>query len=296
MVQDTSIIKEKILSFLRAKGPGLPVHISGEIKSNILFSSAFLSELVSEKRIKMSNMRVGSSPVYYVPGQEYLLERFSQHLKSKEKEAFILLREKKFLVDSMQQPAIRVALREIRDFALPFKHGEEIIWRYFLIPESEFKKKEAEKEIKIEIPVELKKDIIKETVKEPVKEVQKEKEKPLDIFKKTTEKKKTKRKPQPKEKFFEKVKESLSQKSIQLKDIESFSKNEIMLRVIDNGEEKILIAYNKKKISDNDIIKAHKKVSDKGLPYMLLSLSEPSKKTSELLRAMKDLSSIKGLK
>ena len=111
MVQDTSIIKNKILSFLRTRGPSLPVHVSTDIKSTILFTSAFLSELVSEKKVKISNMRVGSSPIYFIPGQEQLLERFSDNLKSKEKEAFLLLKEKKFLRDSIQHPAIRVAAR-----------------------------------------------------------------------------------------------------------------------------------------------------------------------------------------
>ena len=137
--QDTSQIKEKILFTLRRRGPCLPVHIASEIETSILFASAFLSELFSEKKTKMSYMKIGSSSLYFIPGQEYLLEKFSYHLKSKERDAFELLINHKFLVDSKQDPAIRVALRAIRDFAIPFKQGEEIIWRYFTIPESEFK-------------------------------------------------------------------------------------------------------------------------------------------------------------
>ena len=49
MVKDTSEIKEKILSILKRRGPSLPVHIAKEIESSMLFTSAFLSELVSEK-------------------------------------------------------------------------------------------------------------------------------------------------------------------------------------------------------------------------------------------------------
>jgi len=297
MVQDTAQIKENILRFLILHGPSLPVHMAGEIKSSILFTSAFLSELVSEKKVKMSNMRVGSSPVYFLPGQENALEKFSEHLKSKEKEAFILLKEKNFLRDSAQQPAIRVALREIRDFALPFKSQGEIIWRYFLSPESEYTPREPvkeEKPIKTEVK-EIKKEVIEE-------------EKPLDIFTKTKEKPKAepkgkkiesrikKPKAKQKEKFFGRIKEFLGEKAIELKDIENFTKNEIILRVIHNSQEKILVAFNKKKITDNDMIKAHKKALDSGLPYMLLGLSEPTKKTSDLVKAMKDLSSIHGLK
>ncbi|MFC1682475.1 hypothetical protein ACFL0X_02575, partial [Nanoarchaeota archaeon] len=72
--------------------------------------------------------RVGSSPVYFLEGQERGLEGFSNHLKSKEKEAFDLLKEKKFLGDSEIEPAIRVALRAIKDFAVPFERDGKVIW------------------------------------------------------------------------------------------------------------------------------------------------------------------------
>jgi len=270
-------IKDDILAVLRAKGPSLPVHIAAEIKSNTLFTSAFLSELVSEKKIKMSNMRVGSSPIYFLSGQEAKLEKFAEHLKSKEKEAFLLLKEKNFLIDSLQQPAIRVALREIKDFALPFKSQEGLVWRYFLTPESEFKKTEI---------------IAK---KEPIEETQKT-EMLVEIpIKSTTKRKKSRRIGLQKEKFFSKIKEFLARRSIELKDIESFTNNEIILRVLDHNQEKILVAYNKRKITDNDIIKAYKKTAIFKLPYLIVGLNEPSKKSSELLKALKDLSSIHGL-
>ena len=157
--QDTTEIKEKILLILREKGPGLPVHIASETGLSPLFAAAFLSELVSEKKIKISHMKVGNSPVYFLPGQEYLLERFTGHLKSKEKDAFMLLKEKKFLKDSEQHPAIRVALRSIRDFAIPFKKADEIFWRYFSVPETEVKVKEKPKPKK---PKEKELDIFEE--------------------------------------------------------------------------------------------------------------------------------------
>ena len=97
--QDTSGIKENILSYIKQRGPSLPVHIAKITGLSILFSSAFLSELLSERKVKISNMRVGSSPIYYIPGQENQLENFSRHLNTKEKEAFTLLQDKKILKD-----------------------------------------------------------------------------------------------------------------------------------------------------------------------------------------------------
>ena len=277
--QDTTEIKEKIISILRRNGPGLPVHIARGIESNTLFTSAFLSELASEKRIKISYMKVGNSPLYYLSGQEQLLEKFSHHLKSREKEAFTLLKGKKIIKDSEQEPAIRIALREIKDFAIPFKKDEEIFCRYFAIPITEFK-----------------------MVEKPKKIEQKKAEKTLGIFDtsekeetKRTQKKKISKTSQKERNFFNKVKEFLSEKSIGLMDIISFSRNEILLRVKDSGGEKIVVAYNKKRLSDNDIIKAEKKSAEFNLPYMILSLGEPLKKVRELILAVKNLHSIEKL-
>ena len=287
-MQDPNDIKERIISVLRSKGPSLPVHIATEIKTSILFSSAFLGELVSEKKVSMSHMRVGSSPLYFLSGQEPLLERFSQHLKSKEKDAFQLVKEKKFLMDSQQSPAIRVAIRDIRDFALPFKNGEEIIWRYFLVPEAEFKVKEEEP-----IVVEIKKPVV----------VEDKVEKPLDIFsKKEPEIKPRKKKPSKKKssekdgKFFSDVKEFLSGNSIDLLDIEGFKKREIVLKINEKGQEKLLVAYNKNKITERDIINASKKASKASLPYIILGVGGPLKKVDSLIEALKGLSSIKKFK
>jgi len=154
--QNTNQIKEKIISFLRIRGPSIPVHIAREIGLSILFSSAFLAELVSEKKVKMSHMRIGSSPIYFLPGQEPLLERFADYLKSREKEAFLFLREKKFLKDSEVGPVVRVALRAIKDFAIPFENNKELFWRYFTVPETEFrvgKLKKEKKELQILQPI-----------------------------------------------------------------------------------------------------------------------------------------------
>lgn len=290
--QDTSQLKEKILYTLRTRGPSLPVHIANQTGLSILFASAFLSELLSEKKIKMSNMRVGSSPVYFIQGQEKNLEKFSEHLKSKEKDAFILLKEKKFLKDEKQDPAIRVALRAIRDFAIPFKKEEQIIWRYFTSPETEFKQEELK-------PLKIKQeDIINTPSKLNLTQQINEKPKELDIFKRPIKKKRVLKKKTSKKKdnkFFNKVKEFLSNSSIEILDIESFNKNDLILRIREQGKEKLLVAYNKKRLNEEDIIKANKKASELNLNYIILSLGGPLKRLSSLIDAIKKLSKIERL-
>jgi len=289
--QDTSNIKEKIIFVFKKRGPSLPVHIASETGLSTLFASAFLSELLSERKIKLSFMKVGSSPIYLIPGQEPMLEKFSQHLKSKEKEAFELLKTKKFLEDKKQDPAIRIALREIEDFAIAFKKDEEIFWRYFTIPESEFEPKV--KPEKISQPKEEEKPEEKTPDKKELNIFDKPKAAPKGVPSKEGKKTPTKRRTPAKknnDKFFNKVKEFLSEKSIEILDIETFSKNDLILRVRTEGEEKLLVAYNKKRILEADIIKSHKKASELNLKYIILSLGEPLKKMDNLIKAIKDLS------
>ena len=278
MVQDASELKEKIILVFKRRGPSLPVHVAKETGLSILFASAFLSELLDEKRIRMSDMRVGSSPIYFISGQEIMLEKFSEHLKSKEKEAFLLIKEKKFLKDSEQEPAIRVALRAIKDFAVPFKKDDEIHWRYFNIPEKEFE------ELKI------KKEIVKE-VKSKEKQTKTERiEKPrISNRKKSVNKRHN-------NKFLDKVKGFLSEKNADILEIISSNKSELILRVKINSKEKILVAYNKKRITDIEIINAYKKSQKFGLPFLVMSLGDISKKLNELIEAIKVLSDIEKIK
>jgi hypothetical protein len=145
---ETKEIHQKIISILKERGPSLPIQIAKETEMSSLFISAFLSELTNEKRIKVSNLKVGGSPLYYLEGQEEKLEQFYKYLHPKEAEAFLLLKEKKVLKDSDQEPAIRVALRSIRDFAVGFRKDEEIYWRFHSMSEEEIKEQEQPKKIK----------------------------------------------------------------------------------------------------------------------------------------------------
>jgi hypothetical protein len=140
-VEKLNVSKQKILSTIRLKGPSLPVQIAREINFSPLFASAFLSELKGEGQIKLSNMRVGSSPLYYLPGQEDMLEKFVPYLNQREKEAFQLLKKNLVLEDSEQSPVMRVALRAIKDFAVPVKarvNGEsKLYWKHHSLTDEE---------------------------------------------------------------------------------------------------------------------------------------------------------------
>ena len=87
-------------------------------------------------------------------------------------------------------------------------------------------------------------------------------------------------------------KEFLSKETIEILNVESFNKNEILLRIKSEGAEKLLVAYNKKKINESDIIKAYKRTLESGMKYMVLSFGDVPKKITGLLDAFKKLSDI----
>ncbi|MEK6817533.1 MAG: hypothetical protein AABX80_01905 [Nanoarchaeota archaeon] len=298
--EDHLQVKEKIISFIGMRGPSLPVHIGKEINTSILFTSAFLSELISEKRLKISSLKVGNSSLYFIPGQEPLLEGFAQYLKSKEKDAFELLKQKKILRDSEQHPAIRVALQGIKDFAIPFKKDGQIYWKYLMVSDQELINKikeipvikEAKKQFEAEDKIVEKRTEIKignEEKRSKIEMVQ-----PYSVKTKNKELKKIKEKTSVKkgDKFFDKVKEFLSKKSIEILDIDGFNKSDLTLKIKINKEEKLLIAYDKKKIDEKDIINAYKKASKLKLNFLILSLGEPNKKLNEFIEAIKNLEAI----
>ena len=190
-------LKEDILSYVSNRGPLLPSTVAKEFKGTNLFISALLSELVTNKKIKLSKAKIGGSPLYYCEHQkDRLYALLKDHAGKKQKEALDLLFEKKVLRDRDCLPFERVAFREMIDFARPVRliinETEELFWRWYMLADSdakdlieviledlyglkEEKKKEVEEievpeppkvEVKEEAKVEVKEDVEKEVPEE----------------------------------------------------------------------------------------------------------------------------------
>lgn len=126
-------VKKKILEYILNNGPSLPAHLIKVTGMSLTFTSAILSELLQERKLKLSHLRVGTSPLYYIQGQEEKLENFISNLKEPEIEAFRRLKQNKILDDETQSSVLRVALRSIEDFAIPIKNREKLYWKYHLL-------------------------------------------------------------------------------------------------------------------------------------------------------------------
>ncbi len=177
---------DKVLQLVRQSGPLIPSQISKEIGTDILLASAMLSDLASQNKVRISSVKVGGSPLYYTDGQEGKLQEYVDKLPQMEQRAFHLLKENKVIRDGNSEPAIRYALRQIKDFAKPLEvtaNGvREIYWKWYLLPT-----KDAEPFIKREIASPKKEEArpekpVQEAIK-PVEEVIRKEIKPVSIEK-----------------------------------------------------------------------------------------------------------------
>ncbi len=295
--------KEKIIDFIKQKGPELPVRIANSIGVSNLFTAAFMSELVSEQKLKISSMRIGSSPLYYITGQEEQLQKYTDYLNHKEKEAFNLLKQNTILQDSEQEPAIRVALRSIKDFAVPIqiKDKEEIkiFWKIHTLSNEEAKQKIEQilNPIKQKPAVPQEKEIapIKEIKQEESKKAEKKVEATLDIFAAPKEKPAKKDKtPKPiTSEFLTNIKSILEEKNFEILVELLVKKKEYSAKVRTDThlgkQEFYLTAKDKKKITTEDIVSALQKSQAEKMPALILSPGEIDKKAQDYYKEWRNL-------
>lgn len=287
--------KDKILSTISLKGPSLPIQIAKSVGIENLFCSAFLSELKGENKIKTSYMRVGSSPIYYLTGQEALLENFIEFLNQREKEAFHLIKKEKILKDSEQNPVIRVALASIKDFVSLIKikseEGENILWKYHLTSDEEFnsiidgkkKEKEAFHLIKKQEEIEKEPKLIEK--KEEVKKVEFILL-PENSLNKLEENKTA-------YKFPEMIKDFLNKKNMKVLSSDLEKKKEmfgkISIETLLGNQSIYLIAKDKKSINELDINAAIMKSQEQKMPSLLLSTGSLTKKAQNYLKEWENI-------
>ena len=170
--------KNQVFEFVKKNGPILPAQVAKEFKMEILFAGAVLSELVANKKVFVSNTKKGGSPFYYTLGQESKLQDLSEFLKGRVREAYEIIKEKKLLRDASSEPWLRVALREIKDFALliTVKRGEdsELFWKWYLSSEDDVKKLLGEPKVEAKPEKKFDKQKYLDEMKEKVREEKKE--------------------------------------------------------------------------------------------------------------------------
>ena len=304
--------RDKIIGFVKMKGPVLPVQISKLIGMDIVMASAHLAELTATNKMKISAIKVGGSPLYYLAGQEEMLLKFISNMNEKELKALELLKENKVLRDSEQAPVIRVALREIKDFAMPlnvrYNDASEVFWKWYLAPNDEAEKiikskldivekeispKAMEGDAKIQQP---KPEILQKEVQAEKNTGEKATEKAQQQLRETPQKtpqqkiKTRKAKETPKEdEFMKDVMKFFEKNKITVINSETIKKNSEMDFVIEipsvmGNLQYYCKAKNKERVSDSDLSNAYVKGQFKKLPVIVLAPGELSAKAAEMIK------------
>ncbi len=133
---------DQVFALIQQIGPVLPTDITSRTGQNTMIVGAILSTLVAEKRLKITNAKWGSSPLYYTDAQIELIQKIYPQLNEKDRKAFDLLKSQQVLADSIQQPLMRACLRQIKDFAIPLTvtapDGQEFLfWKWYLLPDEQ---------------------------------------------------------------------------------------------------------------------------------------------------------------
>jgi len=245
-------IYEKVISFIQEQGPSLPSQVAKMLEKDTFFAGAILSDLLSKKAIRITTAKIGSSPLYYLPDQKEKLSMLYDKLPLREREAYDFLKEKKIVKDSDTQPSIRVALRMLKDFAIPTQINSTLVWRWYLTPEIELQKKFAAKTIQQQKPVQQK-------LPKPSPQ------------------------PPPEDTFAQIAYNYLTSNNVTIEEKISQRKNrEVILEIKVPSAlgplDMLAIAKNKKRISDSDLSLAHQKGQTKKLPVLFLTTGELTKK------------------
>jgi len=305
--------KDKIITFIRSNGPSLPTKIAKQLTENSLFVSAHLSELKEQGKIKISNIKVGGgSPLYYISGQEAMLQNFVDNLGEKEKQVYDLLLQKKVLRDIALVPVFRAAIRTIKDFAFPFtvnfKGQQEIFWRWYLFSNEDTEKatkellgikeekpelqtptgNEMEKKKEEKKPIEKKVEQQKEKIQEKTIEKKKEEKSGLIEEKKEEQKKPQMAKEEKKSDFHNEVLSYFNKKNIRVLEENILRKSSEIEFIVELpspvGSLKYFVrAKSKRKINDGDLSSVFIQAQTKRLPALFLAKGDLTKKAQNML-------------
>ncbi|MBI2564848.1 hypothetical protein HYV79_02555 [Candidatus Woesearchaeota archaeon] len=317
--------ENQILTLVK-KSPVQPVQVAKALNTNSLMASAILSELSSKGKLKVSYLKVGSSPLYYDPENPSQLQNFVYALNEKEKRAYEVILQKKVIPDDSLDPLMKVCMRQLKDFAQPieviFQGNVVLFWKWYLLKDEDvesyarpyFSNKIEQNSI-LQLDKSLTKTLDETKKEESIKESQNKtnisleeqksiEEKSLDsvnkieenqAYKKTITKKLVKKKNNSiKDLFFKKINYYFSQKQIVILNSISSKRNkeyEFILQKFDGLKEKHCYckAVKKRKVQDIDVALAFANSKIKNISLIFLYQGELSKSAKVMLEKLPEI-------
>lgn len=295
--------QDRILQLLKMSGPTLPSKVAKTLNTQILLASAHLSDLSSQGKLKVSDLKVGGSPLYYLPGQEALLYPFAAgNINPKDLQVLDHLKNDKILREATLDLLSKVSIRSLKDFAIPlhvtFQGRTELFWKWhqvtleesnriisqllmgnqqqeaLLIPSEPIKpaeelKREEQKTLTLPIEPEKKEEAVK--TPEKIKSV-KPKRMPVE------------------DTFLPDIEHFCSKLKIEVVQKETLRKNaelNLIVKVpsVVGSMTYFCKAKNKSKCDEKDLSTAYMEAQVKKLPLLFLYTEELNKKAQEMLES-----------
>jgi len=241
--------------------------------------------LVSSKKLLLSSLKIGGSPLYFLSEQKYKLENFVDKLNEKDKKSYDLIKNEKILKDEEQDALTKTSLRVIKDFAIPLnvKVGDSstLFWKFFLVNEQEavnlIKEKLEVREKGPEEVVAKEKSVSLQEKKISKKEFPKEKEQEVLT---TIE--------EIKDEFFKQVKDFFYKNNVNIITQQVLRKNneidfEVKLKTPFGKMDYYCVAKNKKRVNEGDLSSAFVRGQTKRLPIIFLTTGGLTKNAKEML-------------
>jgi len=291
---------DTILQLARIR-PLQPTNVAKALGKDSFMASAMLADLASKGKLKISNIKVGSSPLYYVPGQEASLQEFIKSLNEKDQKTVILLSEKKILRDKELDPLTRVSLRQTKDFSIPLEVGlneqRELFWKWYLLSNEDAEKliKEMlnikEPEIKKEQSIQIEQPILQQEKQEDqrtekrVRRKRVEKQEKIETIEQELNKETNVDFDNNVKKFFQENKIIIQEQLIQKKN------SELLLEIPSpvGTLNYYCVVKDKKKITDGDLSNAFVQGQLRKLSILFITRGELTKKAEEMLKQLKGL-------
>lgn len=304
--------RERILE-LAGKGPLLPMQVAKTMGVDSIMASAMLSELVSKNLLKVSHVKIGSSPLYYDAKHPEVLEEYTKNLNEKEQKAVQELKEKTVLRDKNLETLPRVCLRNAKDFAHPlevqWEGNTELFWKYFLVSDEDAETKikqilTPKKDVKIEEAAKTETPAEKQTKEQkppPSKTEHAKPETQEEIKTDTAEKPQEKAeqtqsklsKPKTVAAFAKALEAFLEQNEIEIVETLQEKKNEFELIVEVPSQVGKITHYckakKKAKVNDADVGQAYLQGQIRKLPVLFIVQGETTKKLDEILPEVKGI-------
>ena len=95
--------------------------------------------------------------------------------------------------------------------------------------------------------------------------------------------------------FLKQVEDFLEEKNTRIVSIQEVDKKKVVAKTESEDGKAILFAFNKKKITEDELMKCYKQAKDSSLPYHIIILGELTKKMGDTIEAYKKLLKIEKL-